>query len=318
MLRRTPRAASFNLFNANDIVIDNLTVSNPVKSGVKPIVVYSTGQGTRIVIQNAEILGLGGDTLSLWTNGMYYHHNIHVTGTYHFVGPRGTCYMSDSLIEAQSPVKNMMFNEGLQDIRQKFVLKNCKIISPVPVGLGSNFRDACWYFVDCQFPDTLQPDGNIFIAQPNVNNPQPVSAMFKWPTGRVYFSGIKGPDYPWLKDNIDQSPAKTPATITPAWTFWNQWDPETTDAPSVTGTSRADDVISVKFSESVTVKGKPTIKLADGKIAGYATGSGTDTLTFKAPTSAAPDTLNLNGGTIFASIATAQTLVIPDALKLQK
>src|SRR6201999_2918458 len=44
-------SASFNLYNANDIVIDNLTVSNPVKSGVKPIVVYSTGQGTRIVIQ---------------------------------------------------------------------------------------------------------------------------------------------------------------------------------------------------------------------------------------------------------------------------
>ncbi len=46
-------------------------------------------------------------------------------------------------------------------------------------------------------------------------------------------------------------------------------------APSVVGISRGEDVVSVKFSESVTVKGEPTIKLADGKTAEYASGSGT-------------------------------------------
>ena len=34
---------------------------------------------------------------------MYYHRNLHVTGTYHFVGPRGTCYMSDSTLEGLGP-----------------------------------------------------------------------------------------------------------------------------------------------------------------------------------------------------------------------
>jgi pectinesterase len=310
--------ASLNLRNASDIVVDNLTIDNPAKNGGKPFVVFSTGRGTRIIIQNAEVTGLGGDSLSLWTNGMYYHRNIHVTGTYHFVGPRGTCYMSDSLIECLGPVTNALFNEGMQDERQKFVLQRCRIVSKVPFGLGSNFRDAAWYFVDCQFPDTLKPDGKIFIAQSNVNNPQPVSAMFKWATDRIYFAGSIGPDYPWLKDNIDKSPAKKASEVTPAWTFWGQWDPESIAAPTITGTAVADDVLSVKFSESVTVQGRPTIKLSDGKFAEYVSGSGTDTLCFKAPTGAAPELLNLNGGMILASIASAQTRCLPDLLKLSK
>jgi pectinesterase len=310
--------ASFNLFNSSDIVIDNLTIDNPANKGLKPFVVGSTGQGTRIIIQNAEVLGLGGDSLSLWTSGMYYHRNIHATGTYHFVGPRGTCYMSDSLIEELGGVSNALFNDGKADERQKFVLHRCKIISKQPFGLGSNFGDAAWYFIDCQFPDTLKPDGKIFIAQSNVNNPRPVSETFKWATDRIYFAGSKGPDYPWLKDNIDKSPAKTASTISAAWTFWGQWDPEGIGAPSITGTTRTEDVVSVKFSESVTVKGKPVVKLADGKAAEYTSGSGTDTLTFKAPTSAAARSLELNGGAILASVASAQARLVADSVKLAK
>jgi len=185
--------ASFNLHNANDIVVDNLTIDNPAKLGLKPFAVFSTGEGTRIVMQNTNILGLGGDTLSLWTRGLYYHRNLHVKGTYHFVGPRGTCYMADSLIECLGPVTNALFNEGMQDERQKFVLQRCRIISKVSFGLGSHFRDAAWYFIDCEFPDTLRPEGRIFVAQSNVNRPQPVGAMFKWATDRVYFSNAKGP-----------------------------------------------------------------------------------------------------------------------------
>jgi pectinesterase len=324
-LRKDPNAnadgkgiASFNLHNANDVVIENLTIDNLAKLGAKPIVVFSTGDGTRIVIQNADILGPGGDTLSLWTNGMYYHRNIHVTGTYHFVGPRGTCYMADSLLECLASVSNALFNEGMQDERQKFVLHRCSIISKVPFGLGSNFRDAAWYFVDCQFPDTLKPDGMIFVAQSNATKPQPASAMFKWATDRVYFANSKGPAYPWLKDNIEKSPAKNAAEVTAAWTFSGKWDPESIVPPAVEAITRADNIVSLKFSESMTVKGRPTIRLADGKTADYLAGSGTVTLTFKAASSAAAATLHLNGGTILASAASAQPRCIADSLKLEK
>jgi pectinesterase len=268
------------------------------------------------VIQNAEILGLGGDTLSLWTRGMYYHRNIHVTGTYHFVGPRGTCYMSDSLIECLGSVNNALFNEGMEDERQKFVLERCRIISKVPFGLGSNFRDAAWYFVDCEFPSTLNPDGKIFIAQSNPQRPQPISAMFKWATDRVYFAGSKGPDYPWLKDNIGKSPAGKASTITAAWTFSGEWDPESTAAPAVTSVTRAGDLVSVTFAEPVTVKGGPAVALADAKAAEYQSGSGTATLVFKAATSAAAARVRLNGGAIVASRASAQLRFVPDALAL--
>ena len=310
--------ASFNLHNANDIVIDNLTIDNPANLGLKPFVVFSTGQGTRIVIQNAEILGLGGDSLSLWTRGMYYHRNIHVTGTYHFVGPRGTCYMSDSLIEVLGPVTNALFNEGMQDERQKFVLQRCKVISKVPFGLGSNFRDAAWYFVDCEFPETLRPDGKIFVAQSNPQRPQPVSAMFKWATDRVYFANSKGPDYPWLKDNIAQSPAKTASVVTAAWTFSGEWDPESTQPPAVAEVSHADGAMRVTFAEPVTVKGKPTLSLTDGKTATYESGSGTTTLVFKAQSTSVLARLNLNGGAIIASHASAQPRVVRDGLRLEK
>lgn len=312
--------ASFNLHDASDVVIDNLTIDNPAKLGGKPFVVFSTGSGTRIVIQNAEITGLGGDSLSLWTRGLYYHRNIHVTGTYHFVGPRGTCYMADSLIECLGPVTNALFNEGMQDERQKFVLQRCALVAKVPFGLGSHFRDAAWYFIDCQFPDTLKPDGKIFVAQSNVNRPQPVSAMFKWATDRVYFSGAKGPDYPWLKDNLENSAAKNAAEITAAWTFSGQWDPESTLPPALVEVSRTGDGVSLTFAESVTVKGHPAVVLADGKSAAYQAGSGTTTLTFKTATasSAAPVSLTLEGGAILASRASAHLRGVPEGMKLVK
>jgi pectinesterase len=275
------------------------------------------------VIQNAEITGLGGDTLSLWTRGMYYHRNLHVTGTYHFVGPRGTCYMSDSVIECLGAVNNALFNEGMESERQKFVLHRCTLVSKVPFGLGSNFRDAAWYFVACQFPATLRPDGKIFIAQSNVNDPQPVSAMFKWATDRIYFSGSKGPDYPWLKDNLEKSEAKSPAEITAAWTFSGQWDPESTTPPAIAGIARINDHLAITFAEPVTVKGLPRLALSGGKIATYVSGSGTTVLTFKPATSAAVSapaarsaTFDLQGGSILASRASAQLRAVPDLLAL--
>lgn len=304
--------ASFNLHNASDIVIDNLTIDNPANLGLKPITVFSTGEGTRIVIQNARILGLGGDTLSLWTRGMYYHRNLHVTGTYHFVGPRGTCYLADSLLEIVGSVTNALFNEGMQDERQKFVLHRCELVSQVPFGLGSNFRDAAWYFIDCRFPDTLRPEGRIFVAQSNPARPQPVSAMFKWATDRVYFAKSKGPDYPWLKDNLEKSAAKSAGEISAAWTFFGQWDPESSAPPGIAGVARAGDGVSITFSEPVTVKGQPTLTFAGGRVAAYQSGSGTATLTFGAVSSAARGVLKLNGGTILASQASAQLRCVPD------
>jgi pectinesterase len=311
--------ATFNLLNASDVVVDTLTIENPASRGGKPFAVFSSGTGTRVVIQNAEILGLGGDTLSLWTRGLYYHRNLHVTGTYHFVGPRGTCYLADSLLECLGPVSNALFNEGTVDERQKFVLQRCTLESKVPFGLGSNFRDAAWYFIECRFPPTLRADGNIFIAQSDVKNPQPVSKMFKWATDRVYFSGSRGPGYPWLRDNLEKSEAKHAGEVTAAWTFSGQWDPESAAPPRVIKVVQLDALITVTLAEPVTVKGRPVVVGAAGGQAAYQEGSGTASLVFKAAaasTVGVPRRLDLKGGAIVASQASVRPRLVPEGIAL--
>lgn len=309
--------ASFNLHNADDIVVEHLTIENPAKLGGKPFAVFSSGRGTRIVIQDANILGLGGDTLSLWTRGMYYHRRLYVTGTYHFVGPRGTCYMADSTLECLGRVSNALFNEGTESEEQRFVLQRCQITSKVPFGLGSHFRDAAWYFVACEFADTLREDGRIFIAQSNVQRPQPVSAMFKWAPERVYFADSKGPSYAWLKDNIAQSPAREASAVTAAWTFGGKWDPETTRPPEVTGVTRAGERVQVEFSERVTVKGKPKLVFADASEGAYLLGSGNRTLVFRAGADSPAVRLESAGGAIVASQASATLRLVPASLALR-
>lgn len=304
--------ATLNLVDASDVVIEDLTIDNPSARGGKPFAVFSRGSGTRVVIQRANIFGRGGDTLSLWTRGLYYHRDLHVTGTYHFVGPRGTCYLADSVLEVLGPVSNALFNEGVEDERQKFVLQRCRLVSRVPFGLGSHFRDAAWYFVDCEFPETLRPEGKIFVAQSNPARPQPVEKMFKWATDRVYFSGAKGPAYPWLRDNLERSEAKTAAAIDAAWTFGGAWDPERTTGPELVRAERGDGAVRLVFAEAVTVKGSPRLRLADGSFAAYRSGSGTAELEFAAAGSAASVALELAGGAIVASEAGARLRAVAE------
>jgi hypothetical protein len=141
--------------------------------------------------------------------------------------------------------------------------------------------------------------------------------MFRWATDRIYFANSKGPDYPWLKDNIEQSPAKRASEVTAAWTFSGEWDPETTVPPAIAGITRTGDSVNITFSETVTVKGQPTLTLADASTADYQSGSGTTVLKFRAATSAAPTALTLNGGAILASHASAQLRSLPDSLPLK-
>jgi hypothetical protein len=240
-----------------------------------------------------------------------------VTGTYHFVGPRGTCYMADSVLECLGRVSNALFNEGMESEEQRFVLQRCQITSKVPFGLGSHFRDAAWYFVACEFADTLREDGKIFIAQSNVQRPQPISAMFKWAPERVYFADAKGPAYAWLKDNISESPAREASAVTAAWTFGGKWDPETMRPPEVTGVTRAGDRVKVEFSEPVTVKGKPHLVFAGAGEGAYLAGSGSSTLVFRAAADSPAVRLESAGGAIVASQAAASLRLAPASISLR-
>ena len=127
---------------------------------------------------------------------------------------------------------------------------------------------------------------------------------------RAYFYNCHrdGGDYAWHRDNLSSatySPA--PGQITAAWTFAGKWDPERRAGPIIEKIAQRDGQCEVIFSESVTVKGKPRLVLKSGKLAEYATGSGSDTLIFavldRSPSGVA--SVDLQGGCILASEAAA-------------
>jgi hypothetical protein len=124
----------------------------------------------------------------------------------------------------------------------------------------------------------------------------------KWGEGRIYFADLKAPAYPWLKENLARSPARTPATITAKWVF-PLWDPERTNGPTIKDVRSSDTVVEVIFDENVTVDGQPLAILSSGKHAKCISGSGSNTLKCQADGRGRPVRIELNGGAIFSSAA---------------
>ena len=141
----------------------------------------------------------------------------------------------------------------------------------------------------------------------------------QWGERAYYFNCHRtGGDYDWFKDNLAEAPGSPkPDQITAAWTFADTWNPERTAGPSIQKVTPHDSDVVIKFSEIVTVKGHPRLALTGGAFADYASGSGTDELTFKLPTAASNSEVNsvdLNGGAIVASQADA--VILPADLSL--
>jgi pectinesterase len=289
--------------DGSELVFENLTVTNSFQSAKgKGAALSIVGDGTRIVIANVDVLGSGGDTLVLsarrWKIGdgaEYYLNDVSVSGTYHIIVPRGTTYAVNSRFWCMGGRKNCLFNEGLTSESAKLVIRNSVIDGPEPFGLGSYFRDAAWYFVEDRISGRLLPGGQIW-REPAKNY------QMKWGEGRIYFADNQAPDYPWLKNNIEQSPARTKTAVTAEWAL-SGWNPESISAPRIVEVERTSGRVLVKFNESVTVHGVPALALESGAKAVYRRGSGTDSLEFEADSASEPVAVELRGGEIFASSA---------------
>jgi hypothetical protein len=203
------------LMDASDVAFEHLTVANPYRGGGKGAALSVVGSSTRIAVRDVTVAGFGGDTLVLSSRGFYYLENVSVAGTYHIIVPRGTAYFTGCTFECLGH-KTCLFHEGITRETDKLVIRDSTIDGPEPFGLGSYFRDAAWYFLNVTFGPKL-------LDQPVFRQPA-AGYQMKWGEGRVYFSGCRGPDFPWLKDNIDQSPAATAAKVTRAWVF-PEWNP---------------------------------------------------------------------------------------------
>jgi pectinesterase len=326
--------------NGDDVVLENLTIRNTHGVlGIHAFAVY--GRGDRTVIQDADILSQGNDTLSLWRtgngqfsegsanhtspNGRYYHARLRVCGSVDFICPRGWCYMRDSELTEMNPKSDAaMWHDGSRDKGMKFVMVRCRFNGPENFRLARHHHDAMFFFIDSSFSKNMRDFAPYRVVYP-LGGAQPTDADRKknrdldasnqWGE-RAYFlnSHRDGGDYAWQKDNLSGAPGSlTRDQITAKWTFGGTWDPERTDGPRVVSVEpQAAGKYALTFSEPVAVKGKPRLAFATGEYADFVDGSGANKLEFsmaKAPGYTASPKLDLNGGVIIACEAGATVRV---------
>ena len=303
--------AVINLGKANDFVLENLTVENTAgQVGPHAFTIFS--KGDRTVIVDCNVLSHGADTVSLWleNSGRYYHARCKFQGSVDFVCPRGWCYVTDCTFYEMKATA-AVWHDGHADKDMKFVMRNCKFDGVDGWNLARHHRDAQFYFLGCKFSKTMidkAPFRVIYPDDPKRN--ADYDKMNLWGE-RAYFYNCHrdGGDYSWHQDNLSAAPgAPSAKDITAAWTFAGKWDPERQAGPTVRRVTVEDGQIALKFSEAVTVKGKPRLVLSDKGSAEYTSGSGSDTLTFTQGKNnkSKVDAVELSGGAIIASEAAAQ------------
>jgi len=321
--RRQPDALGTAVVNINgdDCVLANLTVRNTHGVvGVHAFAVY--GRADRTVIEDCDVLSEGNDTLSLWDRegGRYYHARLNIRGSVDFVCPRGWCYMTDCNLEEANPrAEAMIWHDGSKDRAMKFVLRGCKFDGVAGWRLGRHHHDAQFYLLDCTFSNRMldvpprrvvYPLGGRPATDDDRKRNRDLDATNVWGE-RAYFFDChrEGGDFAWFGDNLAAAPgAPTPAQITAAWTFGGTWDPERVAGPVIRSVEENGALLTVTFSEPVTVKGRPELRLVSGDAAPYAGGSGTPVLTFQVPagvTGAVTASVPSPGGTIIACQASA-------------
>jgi pectinesterase len=208
-----------------DLTVANLTVYNNYGSlyGSTEHQYAIWGTGTRIIILNCNIIGDGGDTLSLWNrpNGMYYHANCYFEGWVDFVCPRGWCYITDSRFYGHN-LSASIWHDGSMNKDQKLVIRHSYFDGVLGFPLARHHRDAQFYLLDCIFSRNMA-DRAIYAP---LNSPNLVPWI--WGVRHYYYNcHHEGGDYDWFKDNLSSAEGSpTQEQVTAAWTFGGKWSPE--------------------------------------------------------------------------------------------
>lgn len=329
---------------AHDFVAENLTIHNTVEA-VGPHAFAVLGRADRTIIQNADILSRGADTLSLWRQGKsreeaglssgpgatpltedggrYYHRGLRVIGSVDFVCPRGWCYMTDCDIEQVYPKAEAAFwHDGANIADKKFVVHRTRIDGPPNFFLARAHRDAQFFFIACTYSERLRDKQPYLVSYPldgGAPSDKDIAANEKIAREtrvgvRSYFHGSRHPagGFPWLADNLaDATGAPRAEDITARWTFGGIWDPEDRRGPRATAVRVRSGRCDVEFDRLVTVKGAPELVLASGGRARCVGGSGSNTLVFELPPGSggtAPVAFAFERGAIIGSEATADLL----------
>jgi pectinesterase len=234
-----------------------------------------------------------------------------------------------TLYEVNPQAHAAIWHDGRKDKDMKFVLRNCRFDGVDNWILARHHHDAQFFLLDCTFSKAMRdlpPKRVIYPIEGDKPSPtdapknQGLDASNIWGE-RAYFYNCRrdGGDYAWHTNNLSLAPgAPKPEQITAAWTFSGKWDPERRSGPTIQKVDAQNRVITLTFSETVTVKGKPRLALRGGGFADYASGSGADVLVFTVPQGkrGRVAAVDLNGGAILASEASAS--LRPAALSLPK
>lgn len=293
--------AVVNVFG-NDVVIENLTIDNVQQSTEHAFTLY--GQPNRLILNNCDVLGNGGDTVSLWNtpHGMYYHFNCRFRGGVDFVCPRGWCYIRNSEFECPT-TSAAIWHDGHMDYDMKFVLRNCKFDGVKNFWLGRNHYPAQFYLLDCTFGENLadKPIETVKELRPDED-----ATLYE----RKFFHNChrEGGDYRWHADNLAQAPGKIRADeISAAWTFDREWDPESEQPPVVRSVEFAADQVYLYLSEPVAGAHRARVVRSDGSEAEYRRGSGTNQLLFSGGSvDSKPVKLELSGDQIYGTVASLE------------
>ncbi len=304
--------------NGDDFVLENITVANTAGVvGQHAFAIY--GKGDRTVIVDSDVLSEGADTLSLWNGdgGRYYHARCNLRGAVDFVCPRGWCYMEDCTFH-ETKTSAAMWHDGSKDQDQKFVLRRCKFDGLPGWSLARHHHDGSFYFLDCTFSKSMIDRAPYRVIYPldggaaapaDVARNRELGKTNIWGERNYFFDCHRtGGDFGWMADNLSSAAGSPTADhINAAWTFAGKWNPENPAGPKIEAIERKGNQIALRFEEPVTVKGRPRLRLFDGKYAALARGSGSEVLTFAADFDQNEDVVevDLNGGYIIASQAAA-------------
>jgi pectinesterase len=249
--------------------------------------------------------------------GRYYHARCNFSGSVDFLCPRGWCYATDCSFYAYRKTA-AVWHAGISDRQMKFVMRNCRFDGAMSFNLGRHFVDAQFYFLDCKFSRKMRDKPirrEIYSLNGNASSEAAIQRNADlgkqniWGE-RSYFHNCHrdGGDFAWFANNLSSVPGSPkPSQITAAWTFDGKWNPEDGAGPTIQQSRVMGGQIALAFSEPVTVKGQPRLKMCQSGVANYVSGSGTDTLLFEPVWDSGDEvcSVDLNTGAIIACQASA-------------
>jgi len=248
---------------ADDIILENLTVEN-TQPEIEPHAFAIYGKGTRIILRNCNLLGYGGDTVSLWNyqRGLYYHANCRFRGAVDMVCPRGWCYIRDSQFY-EVKTSAAIWHDGHNDSEQKFVIVNSSFDGVPGFQLGRHHYDAQFYLIDCTFSENMADQPIYLRTYEDVRRNNP----YLWGDRHYFYNCRKtGTAYKWYSDNLQDAVGQPQAAeITAAWTFAGRWDPESTKPVVITNYRIQGAILELTFNENVTVCGQTEFVTKSGQ-----------------------------------------------------